>query len=72
VHYFFDRSDSGTDVVGSVAITGEGEELASVTSPTFEEGDVWKVGTLDWSSLTFTQDGSLTTHSLLGGPDVNE
>jgi len=72
VHYFLDRSESGRDVVGSVDITGEGVSLAAVESPTFEEGDVWKVGTIDWSALSFTQDGSLTTHTLLGGPDVND
>jgi hypothetical protein len=72
VHFFVDRSMGDVEAIGTVRIQAEGAELTTSISPSLVEGEVWRVGTVDWPLLAFTVNGSVSTHELLGGPDVNE
>lgn len=73
VHFYNQRESSEPWVTPYLEVSAEGQLLASFEGPRLiGEGTVWLAGTVDWSTLTFTQDAMLTDHSTLGGPDYNE
>lgn len=73
VHYFSERDASYIYATPTLEIWAEGQLLGSQTGPKlYNAGKVWKAGSLDWSTLTWTSSADVTTHSALGGPPVNE
>lgn len=73
VHYYNQRDATVSDTSPTLQINAEGYTLETLTAPELESaGEVWVVGTLDWSTLTFTEDGSVADHADLGGPTYNE
>ena len=56
-----------------MTIYAEGEVIGEVVGPILDdENDVWQVGTLDWTTLSYTEINTVTTHAALGGPPTNE
>jgi PKD repeat protein len=73
VEYYNDRNEASAASVPTLVVRAEGQEVARVVGPTLSgEGRVWIAGTLDWSTLVYTEDDTLTTHASLGGPTYNE
>jgi hypothetical protein len=73
VHYFSSRDASDIYATPTLEILAEGQVIALDVGPKlYGPGRVWKAGTLDWSSLTWTPSADLSTHSDLGGPAINQ
>lgn len=72
VTYWNDLGDGGS-VKPTLTLEAEGTVLATVEGPTLStEGRVWSAGTIDWTTLTYTTDDTVVTHSSLGGPTYND
>jgi len=73
VHYYNQRDAGVGYTIPTVDIRGDGQSLAVIEGPRLQtEGTVWAVGTLDWTTLTFTGSQTQTTHDALGGPSYND
>jgi uncharacterized protein YfaP (DUF2135 family) len=57
---------------GLLTVSGAGAELATVPISLAATGDALQVGSLDWTTLGWTDDGALTTNEELGGPPANQ
>ncbi|HJN74448.1 MAG TPA: hypothetical protein QGF58_10995 [Myxococcota bacterium] len=71
VHFYDPRDSTRNYATPTLTIEAEGSVVAERTGPKLTMGQVWRVGSLDWSGPTFTSDDSTTTHEALGGPDYN-
>ena len=73
VHYFNRREAETEWTWPTLDIYVEGELYTSIEGPRLtSEGKVWVAGTLDWTTLEYTESSDVTTHEGLGGPAVNE
>jgi hypothetical protein len=71
--HLINRKNSVEDANPHVLVTANGEVVASIQGDSMDrDGDVWRVGTLDWSTLNWTDVDKMTTHDQLGGPPINE
>jgi uncharacterized protein YfaP (DUF2135 family) len=70
VVYWNDRGHP-TEVSGQVEVWGSGQPLATADFTVGAVGDAVVLGSLDWTTLGWTADGSATTHDALGGPPFN-
>ena len=67
-------NDRGVEqpATGQIEIVGAGRSLATADVSLGAVGDAVVVGTIDWTTLAWTEDGTLTTHADLGGAPFNE
>jgi len=73
VHYFNSRNAQEIYATPTVTVTAEGQIVATDVGPTlYGPGKVWRVGTLDWSTLSWLPNSEVTTHGDLGGPPINQ
>jgi hypothetical protein len=73
VHYFSTRDASYIYATPTLKIWAEGQVLSVDIGPRLNSaGYVWKAGTLDWSTLTWTPNNELSTHADMGGPAINQ
>jgi MYXO-CTERM domain-containing protein len=73
VHYFNRRGAETEWTWPTLDIYVEGELYTTIEGPRLtSEGKVWIAGSLDWTTLEYTESSELTTHEELGGPAVNE
>jgi hypothetical protein len=73
VTYWNERDQADTAVVPHLVVSGEGRVLFEGDGPPLAHaGRVWQAGTLDWTTLAWTADDTVTTHEALGGPAYNE
>jgi hypothetical protein len=72
VHYFNSRQQ-GVTATPTITVMAEGAVVATDMGPALTSpGQVWRVGTLDWSTLSWVSSSEVTTHEGLGGPPVNQ
>jgi hypothetical protein len=73
VHYFSSRDASDIYATPTLTVSAEGQVLSVDVGPKlYGAGKVWKAGVLDWSTLMWTPNSEVTTHSELGGPVINQ
>ena len=73
VHYFSSRDAKDIYATPTLTVSAEGQVLSVDVGPKlYGPGKVWRAGTLDWSTLTWTPDSEVTSHAQLGGPPVNQ
>jgi len=73
VHHFSARDAKNIYATPTLEVMAEGQVHATDVGPKlYGPGKVWKAGTFDWSTLTWTPSADLTTHADLGGPAVNQ
>ena len=73
IHFYNQRENSEPWVTPTLEVSAEGNLLASFEGPRMiGEGTVWMAGTVDWSTLTFVQDTTMSDHISLGGPVYND
>ncbi|MEQ1565079.1 MAG: IPT/TIG domain-containing protein [Myxococcota bacterium] len=71
VVYWNDRGTAGP-AHATVQIGGDGRALATEAVTLEAQGDAIVLGELDWSTLGWASDGTLTDHYALGGPPANQ
>ena len=67
-------NDRGTPVRanGQITVSGAGELIVEADVSLDAAGDAVLIGEIDWRTLGFQADGTVTTHADLGGPPFNE
>lgn len=74
VQHYNDRGLDNGQTTPTIAIYGNGEEIATIEGPKLTgEGKVWMPGAVDWTTLELDEsEAMVTTHESLGGPNYNE
>ena len=73
VHHYNQRGAESPYVTPHIRVWAEGELRAEFDTPRLVyQGAVVTAGSIDWSSLTVTEDGSISDHAALGGPLYND
>lgn len=69
--YWNDRG-TGDSAVGSLEVSAAGRSIATSQVTLDQVGDALIAGVIDWTTLGWAADGTVTTHEALGGAPFNE